>query len=93
MRSTVGGLIKHVTATESAWAGFITDGPSALGDANDPNMVETHLRRFHMGEDETLAELIANYEAVAARTDELIASLPDLDGRTRCRTHPGSSRA
>jgi hypothetical protein len=76
---TVGGLIKHVTATESAWAGFITDGPSALGDSSDPNALETHLGRFRMGEDETLAELIADYEAVAARTDELIANLPDLD--------------
>ena len=38
-----------------------------------------HLARFRMTDDDTLAGLIADYEAVAARTEELIASLPDLD--------------
>jgi uncharacterized damage-inducible protein DinB len=75
---TVGGLIKHVTATEGAWAGFITDGPASLGDASDPNALEEHLGRFQMTEDDTLADLIAAYEEVAARTDALVAST-DLD--------------
>src|SRR5215469_304506 len=28
---TLGGLIKHVTATERQWASFMVDGPSAMG--------------------------------------------------------------
>jgi hypothetical protein len=32
-----------------------------------------------MTETETLASLLAEYDRVAARTDELVASLPDLD--------------
>ena len=34
---------------------------------------------FTMLPDETLADVLARYERVAARTDELVASLPDLD--------------
>src|ERR1700755_2115294 len=41
---TVGGLIKHVTATESAWAGFITDGASAPGGAGAPLRTPPHTR-------------------------------------------------
>ena len=35
--------------------------------------------RFDMTPSETLAGLLANYDRVAQRTDELIATLPDLD--------------
>src|SRR5437763_7096235 len=32
---SLGGLIKHVAATEQGWATFVLAGPSALGDVND----------------------------------------------------------
>lgn len=76
---TIGGLIKHVTQVEDTWARFIVDGPSAHPDASDPAVWEAHAAGFRMGPDETLAGLLANYEAVAARTDELVRTLPDLD--------------
>ena len=76
---TIGGLIKHVTRTEQGWARFIVEGPSALPGGNDPEAFEAHAESFRMGPDETLAGLLARYEEVAAATDELVRSLPDLD--------------
>ena len=46
-----------------------------------------------MLEGETLASLLDDYEQVAARTDELVATLPDLDASHRCPRHRGSSPA
>ena len=76
---TLGGLIKHVTATERAWADFIRRGPSAMPSWNDPAAVETHADQHRMRADETLAGLLADYDEVAGRTDQLVAELPDLD--------------
>jgi uncharacterized damage-inducible protein DinB len=74
----LGGLIKHVSAVERAWADFITDGPNALGPA-DAADVNSYLDGFRMLEGETLAGLLEEYDAVAKRTNELVADLPDLD--------------
>lgn len=76
---TVGGLIKHVTSVEDTWARFIVTGPAAHPDASDPAVWEAHAAGFRMGPDETLADLLARYDEVAARTDELVRTLPDLD--------------
>ncbi|MGY0231527.1 DinB family protein [Longispora urticae] len=72
----LGGLIKHVTATERAWADFILTGPAAFDTGGDWAAWEA---QHTMLETETLEELLAEYALVAARTDELIATLPDLD--------------
>ncbi len=78
---SVGGLIKHVAATERGWADFIVDGPSAMSDFSA--MTDEDVARwtdgFRLLPDETLAGVLADYEKVAQRTDELVASLPDLD--------------
>ena len=76
---TVGGLIKHVTEVEARWARFIVDGPAAMSDPDDASAWERHAQTFRMGADETLADLLGHYEEVAARTDELVRTLPDLD--------------
>ena len=77
----VGGLIKHVAATEQGWVDFILDGPSAMSDFSA--MTEQDVARwtdaFRLLPDETLAGVLADYEKVSQRTDELVASLPDLD--------------
>jgi uncharacterized damage-inducible protein DinB len=72
----LGGLIKHVTAVEAQWARFMVDGTTMTFD--EASMQE-HARTFQMLEGETLDGLLAAYEAVAARTDEVVASVPDLD--------------
>ncbi|TCO55082.1 DinB family protein [Actinocrispum wychmicini] len=70
----LGGLIKHVAATERGWAGFIVAG--AEGMFAEPADWENG---FKMLEGETLAGLLASYDEVAQKTDDLVASLPDLD--------------
>ncbi|MFF9059490.1 DinB family protein [Streptomyces sp. NPDC014882] len=77
----LGGLIKHVTSVERSWASFIVEGPSALGDF-DAMTEEDFARRaddFRMLPGETLAGVLEEYAEAARRTDELVASLPDLD--------------
>jgi hypothetical protein len=78
---TLGGLIKHVAATEQGWADFILEGPSAMSDFSA--MTEADVARwtdgFRLLPEETLAGVLADYEKVARRTDDLVASLPYLD--------------
>jgi hypothetical protein len=73
----LGGLIKHVTATERQWVNFIVDGPGAMSGPDDG--VVDWAGGFRMLEGETLAGLLDDYAQVADRTDELVATLPDLD--------------
>jgi len=77
----LGGLIKHVASVEQGWANFILEGPSALGDYSA--MTEEDRARwvdqFRLLPGETLAGVLAGYADVARRTDELVASLPDLN--------------
>jgi hypothetical protein len=76
----LGGVIKHVTGTERQWTSFILEGPSAMsGDWEDEGVVASWLDGFRMLPGETLTDLLTAYEAVARETDELIATLPDLD--------------
>jgi uncharacterized damage-inducible protein DinB len=71
---TLAGLIKHVTSVEKGWIDFVIGGAEGMqADADD---YEEH---FRMLEGETLAGLLEAYERVARRTDELVATLPDLD--------------
>jgi hypothetical protein len=75
----LGGLIKHVAATESRWASFIEHGPSVLEPAEGGVDHAAHANSFRVLEGETLAGLLAGYDEVAGRTDHLVATLPDLD--------------
>ena len=79
---SVGGLIKHVAFTESGWADFIVFGPEALGGGegvDEEARYAAHADSFRMNEGETLAGLLERYDEVARRTDDLVATLPDLD--------------
>jgi uncharacterized damage-inducible protein DinB len=78
----LGGLIKHVTSTERNWVNFILDGPAAMGkpwsDWTEADYAEREAE-FQMQPGETLAGVLKRYDEVAERTDEVVASLPDLD--------------
>jgi hypothetical protein len=78
---TIGGLIKHVTAVEQNWAGFILHGPSVAPDFSA--MTEADYQNWSEGfrllPGETLAGVLAGYAEAAERTGELVATLPDLD--------------
>jgi uncharacterized damage-inducible protein DinB len=77
----LGGLIKHVTGVERGWVDFILNGPSAMGDFDAMTEADWAQRadEFRLLPGETLAGVLADYAEVARRTDELIATLPDLD--------------
>ncbi|WP_405012517.1 DinB family protein [Kitasatospora sp. NBC_01539] len=76
----LGGLVKHVTSVERAWADFILDGPSSMPDF--AAMTEEDFARradeFRLLPGETLAGVLADYEEAARRTDDLVTALPDL---------------
>ncbi|MER7754148.1 DinB family protein [Kitasatospora sp. NPDC097643] len=76
----LGGLIKHVTSVERVWARFIVEGPSAFPDFMNWTEADLAARadEFRLLPGETLAGVLAAYAEVAARTDELVATLPDL---------------
>src|SRR5580693_3388373 len=86
-RSTVselslGGIIKHLAAVERQWQSFILNGPGSMGGGgnwDDPARIQAFLDGFRMLPGETLAGLVADYEAVGAVTEQLIADLDDLD--------------
>ncbi|WP_328880855.1 DinB family protein [Streptomyces sp. NBC_00299] len=77
----VGGLIKHVTSVERSWANFIEHGTSAMPDFSAMTEADFAKRAddFRMLPGETLAGVLAEYEKVAQRTDDLVAALPDLN--------------
>src|SRR3954452_20048767 len=73
---TLAGLIKHVAGTEAAWVRFIEGGPEAMSSDWSP---EAWAREWRLEPGQTLADVLDDYAAVAAYTDELLAGLPDLD--------------
>ncbi|MGC9378081.1 DinB family protein [Streptomyces sp. MH13] len=76
----LGGLIKHVSSVERSWADFIVNGPSAMGDFTAMTEADWAQRadEFRLLPGETLAGVLADYAEAARRTDELVATLPDL---------------
>jgi hypothetical protein len=77
----LGGLIKHVTAVERSWVNFILDGPSVMGDfsAMTEDDVAQWTAQFRLLPGETLTGVLDVYAEEARRTDELVATLPDLN--------------
>lgn len=72
----LGGLIKHVAATEAQWAAFIEHGAAAMmGEGDQAAWADG----FVMAPAETLADLLDAYQAVADHTDGLVRTLGDLD--------------
>jgi hypothetical protein len=83
---SLGGLVKHVTATVVQWLDFVEHGPQGGADIDwsdpDPALLEAFANGFRLLPDETLEGVLADWEAAAARTDALVRSV-DLD-----ETHP-----
>ncbi|WP_197321445.1 DinB family protein [Saccharomonospora sp. NB11] len=64
---SVGGILKHVCRTERVWIDLVCGlGPTDPGDD------------LRLAPDETLADLIAEYERVATRTEEVVEGIEDL---------------
>jgi uncharacterized damage-inducible protein DinB len=71
------GLVQHVTDTEEAWAAFIRGGAPAM-DAAAAAQGDRE-ERFRPGPGTTPEAVLAEYEAVAERTTELVLGLATLD--------------
>lgn len=71
----LGGLIKHVAAVEQNWMNFVLGGAEAMAAGDEGQWASN----FEMLAGETLAVLLERYEEVARRTDEIVATLPDLN--------------
>ena len=71
---TIGGILKHVAGAERDWidrvAGAAPTGPG------DP---EAYMAGFRMDGDESLADMLALYEAATAHTDAVLGGVTDLD--------------
>ncbi|MHA3704220.1 DinB family protein [Jatrophihabitans sp. YIM 134969] len=75
---SLGGLVKHVAATEDGWARFVVEGTSAQEVPEGGPDWAAREREFTLLPDETLAEVLAFYREVAERTDALVRTV-DLD--------------
>lgn len=90
----LGGLIKHAASVEESWLRFVLEGPAAMtfdlpdgvtpadlmaGTAREfPQWAIDRQNDFTMLPGDTLPAILERYEKVAARTDEMVASIPDL---------------
>ena len=79
---SLGGLVKYVAATEAGWLDFIEHGAPQQDDAaaggDDAAGYEAYTNGFRLLPEETLAGVLAEYDAVAARATALARSV-DLD--------------
>jgi uncharacterized damage-inducible protein DinB len=83
---SLGGLVKHVTATQRQWLDFVEHGaPDQSGfdvDSGNEAAYEAFTNGFRLLPDETMADVLAGYEAAAlravhlARTVDLNAAHP-----------------
>ena len=73
---SIGGLIKHVAAMERGWIDLI------LQRQRHPSRPEAQSRYeegFHLGPNETLADVLADYATVARETEVVIRAISDLN--------------
>ncbi len=83
---TLGGVVKHVTATAAEWLDFTERGAGAMPEVDWDNVdwcdpppeVLARMAEFTMGEGETLAGLQARFDEVFDRAERLAVEA-DLD--------------
>jgi uncharacterized damage-inducible protein DinB len=75
---SLGGLVKHLAWGERVWLARIEQQPVAADD--DPaSAMSEYLDTFRLGEDETLADVLTDYQAAAAETDRSVSAVDDLN--------------
>jgi uncharacterized damage-inducible protein DinB len=68
---SVGGLIKHVATVERGWIDIVLQRDQGGAEAD-------YESNFRLEPGETLADVLALYDEVAAETEVMIDSIPDL---------------
>ncbi|WP_327010869.1 DinB family protein [Dactylosporangium sp. NBC_01737] len=66
---TVGGLVKHLAQMERNWAAIMVQAPGQQADYEDG---------FRLREDETLADVLADYAKAAEETAATVAGITDM---------------
>jgi uncharacterized damage-inducible protein DinB len=69
---SIGGLITHLTRTESHWMDIVLQRQAPFDPDGDWS------ENFRFGPDDTLGVALDRYQRTAARTEEIVAGLPDL---------------
>ena len=72
---SIGGLIKHVAATEQHWIDMVIQRERTLSREEQEAGYEDG---FRMRPDETLAGVLAHYDDVARDTEQVIGTIDDL---------------
>jgi uncharacterized damage-inducible protein DinB len=72
-RLSVGGLIKHCAETEEGWMASVRGEVTETGAD-----YARYAQSFQLADDETLDEVLARYDRVAAQTEKTVAELDDL---------------
>jgi uncharacterized damage-inducible protein DinB len=72
---SIGGLLVHVSTTEASWITRAEMAP-AVPPSPPPEAVDD---TFAFGTSDTLAAVLARYAEVAARTEEVVRRIGDLD--------------
>ncbi|MGW1743180.1 DinB family protein [Nocardia sp. NPDC001965] len=80
---TLGGLLHHIVRCERSWTKVLVER-----DENAETKLEDYAGEYLIGDDETVAGLLAEWERVAANTAELVRSVDDLDASIPTPTNP-----
>ena len=75
---SLGGLVKHLAWGEQTWLARI-EGRPVPGDTDPSAAMADYLGTFHLTREETLAGVLAGYEAAAVQTDRSTRATADLD--------------
>ncbi|WP_024874451.1 DinB family protein [Saccharomonospora piscinae] len=79
----LGGLIKHVAATERQWLRFARGDTAAVALPDTEEKAEAayreRAREFTMLPGETVTGVLASYDDVAAETARIVTDVPSLD--------------
>ncbi|WP_063125497.1 DinB family protein [Nocardia fusca] len=80
---TLGGLLHHIIRCERDWTKVLVER-----DENAETKLEDYAGEYVIGDDETVAGLLAEWERVAANTTELVRAVDDLDASIPTPTNP-----
>jgi uncharacterized damage-inducible protein DinB len=69
---TVGGLIKHCASTEEGWLATVRGEPQTV----DYGRYEEN---FRLADGETIEDVLARYDRIAAETEKTVAEIDDLN--------------
>jgi len=71
---SVGGLIKHLAMVERSWTDLVLQRPRPPQN----EAIAAHMASFRLGPDETLRQVLDDYERAGRESDAAVATIADL---------------